>query len=168
MFKYYLAVLKKYATFSGRARRKEYWYFALMNFIIGICACIPIYYGIFKLVFTLAAQGDNISKEAMMEFVLNNMSYSTIIAYIIYMLYALAMFIPNLAVSVRRLHDVGKSGWFLLIPYLGMLLYLIPIIGALVYLGLVIWFLVLMCTDSQVGENKYGADHKAEERNITL
>ena len=64
MFKYYLAVLKKYATFSGRARRKEYWYFALMNFIIGICACIPIYYGIFKLVFTLAAQGDNISKEA--------------------------------------------------------------------------------------------------------
>ena len=168
MFKYYLAVLKKYATFSGRARRKEYWYFALMNFIIGICACIPIYYGIFKLVFTLAAQGDNISEEAMMEFILNNISYSAIIAYVILLLYGLAIFIPNLAVGVRRLHDVGKSGWFLLIPYLGMLLYLIPIVGALVYLGLVIWFLVLMCTDSQVGENKYGADPKAEERNITL
>lgn len=164
MFKYYLAVLKKYATFSGRARRKEYWYFALMNFIISICVCIPIYYGFFKLGFALATQEDNIPKDAMLEFILNNISYSAIIAYVILLLYGLAIFIPNLAVGVRRLHDVGKSGWFLLIPYLGILLYLIPIVGALVYLGLVIWLLVLMCTDSQVGENKYGADPKAEER----
>ena len=164
MIKYYLEALKKYATFSGRARRKEYWYFSLVNFIILLCFCIPIYYNIFKMVFALVAQGNNISEEAMIEFVLNNISYSAIIAYVIYMLYALAVFIPNLAVGVRRLHDVGKSGWFLLIPYLGALLYLIPIIGAFVYIGLAIWFLVLMCTDSQVGENKYGADPKAEER----
>lgn len=165
MFKYYLAALKKYATFSGRARRKEFWYFGLMNFIIALCLCIPIYYGIFKMVFTLVSQGNNISEEAIIEFVLNNMGYS-IIFYVIYILYALAVFVPGLAVSVRRLHDVGKSGWFFLIPYLGILLNLIPIIGSFACLGLSIWFLVLMCTNSQVGENKYGSDPKAEERNI--
>ena len=94
------------------------------------------------------------------------MSYSAIICYIIILLYGLAVFIPGLAVGVRRLHDVGKSGWFLLIPYLSTLLLLIPIIGYIVYLGLDIWFLVLMFKDSQVGENEYGADPKTEERNI--
>lgn len=87
-----------------------------------------------------------------------------IIVAIIYSLYSLAILIPGLAVGVRRLHDVGKSGWFLLIPYGGILLQIIPLIGTLASLGLNIWFIVLMCKDSQVGENKYGADPKAEER----
>lgn len=64
----------------------------------------------------------------------------------LYGLYALAMLIPGLAVSVRRLHDVGKSGWMLLIA-------LIPLIGA-------IWLLVLMLTDSNPGENQYGSNPK--------
>jgi hypothetical protein len=64
----------------------------------------------------------------------------------LYGLYALAVLIPGLAVSVRRLHDVGKSGWMILII-------LIPIVGA-------IWFLVLMFTDSNPGENEYGANPK--------
>lgn len=62
-------------------------------------------------------------------------------------LYALAVLIPGIAVSVRRLHDVGKSGWMLLISF-------IPIIGA-------IWLLVLMVTDSNPGDNKYGPNPKA-------
>lgn len=61
-------------------------------------------------------------------------------------LYCLAVFIPGLAVAVRRLHDVGKSGWMVLIN-------LIPIVGF-------IWFLVLLTKDSNVGDNKYGPNSK--------
>ena len=64
----------------------------------------------------------------------------------LYGLYVLAMLIPGLAVAVRRLHDVGKSGWMILIS-------LIPLIGA-------IWLLVLMVTDSNHGENQYGQNPK--------
>ena len=66
---------------------------------------------------------------------------------LLYMIYALSVLIPSLAVSVRRLHDVGKTGWFLLIV-------LVPIVGA-------IWLLVLDCTDGQPGENRYGPNPKA-------
>ena len=65
---------------------------------------------------------------------------------VFYYLYVLAVLLPGLAVAVRRLHDVGKSGWM-------MLIVLIPIIGA-------IWLLVLICTDSQAGSNKWGANPK--------
>ena len=61
-------------------------------------------------------------------------------------IYALFVFIPGLSVLVRRLHDVGKSGWMYFIV-------LIPIIGY-------IWLLVLLFTDSEVGENKWGANPK--------
>jgi len=64
----------------------------------------------------------------------------------LYGLYSLATLIPGLAVAVRRLHDVGKSGWMLFIV-------LIPLIGA-------IWLLVLMVTDSQQGTNKWGQNPK--------
>ncbi|MBT3819593.1 MAG: DUF805 domain-containing protein, partial [Lentimicrobiaceae bacterium] len=85
---WYLAVLKNYAGFSGRARRKEYWMFTLFNIIFAIVAMIL----------------DNVLGIAMAE-----IGYGPL-----YGLYALAMLIPGLAVSVRRLHDVGKSGWMLL------------------------------------------------------
>jgi uncharacterized membrane protein YhaH (DUF805 family) len=62
-------------------------------------------------------------------------------------LYSLAVFLPSLGVLVRRLHDVGKSGWFFLIV-------LIPLIGA-------IWLLVLLFKDSEQGENKWGPSPKA-------
>ena len=65
----------------------------------------------------------------------------------LYMLGGLAHFIPGLAVVVRRLHDVGKSGWFYLIAF-------IPLIGF-------IWLFVLMCTDGEKTDNKWGADPKA-------
>ncbi|MBT4723128.1 DUF805 domain-containing protein [Candidatus Falkowbacteria bacterium] len=117
---WYLAVLKNYAGFSGRARRKEYWMFTLFNIIFAIVAMIL----------------DNVLGIAMAE-----IGYGPL-----YGLYALAMLIPGLAVSVRRLHDVGKSGWMLLIA-------LIPLIGA-------IWLLVLMLTDSNPGENQYGSNPK--------
>jgi len=65
---------------------------------------------------------------------------------VIYLLYALAVIIPGLAVTVRRLHDIGKSGWMILIS-------LIPIIGG-------IWLLILTVTDGEPGENQYGPNPK--------
>ena len=61
-------------------------------------------------------------------------------------IYNLLILIPSLAVTVRRLHDVGKSGWMLLIG-------LIPLVGA-------IWLLILLLRDSEAGENKYGPNPK--------
>jgi len=112
---WYIAVLKKYAVFSGRAGRKEYWMFVLFNFI-----------------FALAA------------FLLGLITFG-----LLYIAYIVAVFVPTLAVSVRRLHDIGKSGWYYLII-------LIPIAGP-------IWFLVLMCTDSQPGDNQYGPNPKEQQ-----
>lgn len=117
---WYLKVLKQYADFSGRARRKEYWMFVLFNMIFTIVAMIL----------------DNVLGIAM-----EGIGYGPL-----YGLYALAMLIPGLAVAVRRLHDVGKSGWMILIA-------LIPLIGS-------IWLLVLMVTDSNTGENQYGQNPK--------
>jgi uncharacterized membrane protein YhaH (DUF805 family) len=117
---WYLQVLKKYAEFGGRARRKEYWMFALFNIVFFIVAII-----------------------------LDNVLGTTIgvLPYgVFYFLYALAVLLPGLAVGVRRLHDVGKSGWMMLIG-------LIPLVGA-------IWLLVLACTDSQAGTNKWGENPK--------
>ena len=117
---WYLKVLKQYADFSGRARRKEYWMFVLFNMIFAIVAMIL----------------DNVLGIAM-----EGIGYGPL-----YGLYARAMLIPGLAVAVRRLHDVGKSGWMILIA-------LIPLIGS-------IWLLVLMVTDSNAGENQYGQNPK--------
>ena len=64
-------------------------------------------------------------------------------------IYTLAVLVPSLAVCVRRLHDIGKSGWMYFIA-------LIPIIGA-------IWLLVLFCQDSQPGDNEWGSNPKEEE-----
>lgn len=117
---WYLTVLKKYAVFSGRARRKEYWMYVLFNFIFAVIAIIL----------------DNVLGLAGKE-----IGYGPI-----YGLYVLATLIPSLAVSVRRLHDIGKSGWYLLVG-------IIPLIGG-------IWLLVLMATAGDMGENEYGADPK--------
>lgn len=116
---WYLTALKKYAVFSGRSRRKEYWMFCLFSLIFSIAAMVID-----------GVLGSSIG-----------MGYG-----VVYLLYALGVFIPSIAVSVRRLHDVGKSGWFLLIA-------LIPIIGA-------IWLIVLVCSDSEAGVTKYGPNPK--------
>ncbi|MBP6557982.1 MAG: DUF805 domain-containing protein [Flavobacterium sp.] len=123
MFDWYKKVMfENYANFNGRARRSEYWYFALMNLIILIIATVLD-----------SALGFNFAP----------LPYGYL-----YVLVALASFLPGLAVAVRRLHDVGKSGWFYFIV-------LIPLVGA-------IWLLVLFFTEGEQGENKYGADPKAD------
>ncbi len=110
---WYLTVLKKYAVFSGRARRKEYWMFVLFNFIIGFI--LGVIEGI-----TGINPGSN--------------------AGILGSIYTLAILIPSIAVAVRRMHDVGKSGWFVLIP---------------------IYSLILTVIEGDKGNNRFGPDPKA-------
>ncbi len=122
---WYFTVLKNYANFSGRARRKEYWMFVLFNIIFSVLAVVL----------------DNIFGTTMnkVDFDLFGIIFRDTIGVnggLFLILYAIAVLIPGLAVQIRRLHDVGKSGWYILVA-------LIPIIGA-------IWLIVLFCTDSVV------------------
>lgn len=126
--KWYIKVLKDYSNFRTRARRSEYWFFVLFNLIFAIAAMLV----------------DNLlgtTYKFPSEFGEAGLPYGWV-----YTLYALVLFIPGLAVAVRRLHDVGKSGWFLLIG-------LIPLIGF-------IWLLVLFLTEGKPGENKWGPNPK--------
>ncbi len=116
MLDYYMNALKfKYADFNGRARRSEFWYYVLCNYIV-----------IFLLMLVASAIGEA--------------------GFVIVLIYGLAIIVPSLAMVVRRLHDVGKSGWFYFIAF-------IPVIGG-------IWLFVLECTDSDFGENQYGPNPK--------
>lgn len=111
---------QKYVTFKGRARRSEYWWFCLLNFIAGIVTVVLDY------------QMDTIN----IELGLGALSG----------LYTLIVFLPGLAVSVRRLHDTGHSGWYYLLTF-------IPILGAL-------FLLYFFVSDSAPEENRYGKSPK--------
>jgi len=115
---WYLKVLKQYFDFSGRARRTEYWLFRLYNLFF----------------ITVAVIFDNTILRGLIDAPLG----------IISILYIISILIPNLAVTVRRFHDIGKSGWMVLVE-------LIPLIGY-------IWLLVMMCTPSSPESNQYGAN----------
>ncbi|APY07752.1 hypothetical protein BWZ20_05330 [Winogradskyella sp. J14-2] len=119
---WYLTVVKEnYANFSGRARRKEYWMFTLINTLI-----------IFGLGIFTSLLAD---------------TTAVFIPAVTLGLYILAMFIPNLAVTVRRFHDTGKSGWYYLLS-------LIPYVGGLI-------LIIMMAQNGDNGTNKYGPDPKA-------
>ena len=132
----YLNVIRNnYANFQGRARRREYWMYTLINSIITFVLAIPIS----GVLMGLAMQTDaGMDPSAAL-------TGSTLIFAAIYALYALATFIPSLAIAVRRLHDTGKSGWW-------YLLNLVPF-GSLV-------ILVFMVLDSEGGSNKWGPNPK--------
>lgn len=116
-FEYYKNAIKnKYAQFSGRARRSEYWYFVLFNFLISIAISI-----------VASLLGNDIKDLASG-------------------LYSLAVLVPTLAVGSRRLHDTGRSAWWLLLG-------LIPVIGWII-------LIVFFATDSTPGDNKYGPNPK--------
>lgn len=111
---WYLTVLKKYAVFNGRARRKEYWMFFLVNVIISFLL------GVIEGLSGMTSGGTQ-----------------GLVANI----YSLAILVPSIAVGVRRMHDVGKTGWFLLIP---------------------IYNIVLAAKGGDKGDNKYGDDPKGD------
>ncbi|WP_291147757.1 DUF805 domain-containing protein [Flavobacterium sp. UBA7680] len=117
---YKKVVFENYANFKGRAMRSEYWYYTLASIIIAI------------LLFTI----DTFA----------GLTYGAGQAGVLRSLYSLLVLIPGFAVLVRRLHDVGKSGWFFLIVF-------IPLAG-------VIWLLIVLCTEGEDRTNKYGPDPK--------
>jgi uncharacterized membrane protein YhaH (DUF805 family) len=119
---WYLKVLRQYADFGARARRTEFWMFTLFSAIISIVLLIID-----------NAAGLTFGERAMTSGVLGT-------------IYSLAVLIPTLAVSVRRLHDTGRTGWWILIG-------LIPLIGAIV---LIVWY----CTDGKPGHNQWGPNPK--------
>lgn len=108
------SVFSQYATFSGRARRSEYWFFVLFNYVISAALG---FLGRYMFLFSILSG-----------------------------LYSLAVLIPSLAVTWRRLHDIGKGGgWYFMV--------LVPLVG---WILLIIW----LCRDSQPGENAYGPNPK--------
>ena len=117
---WFLTALKKYATFSGRAQRAEYWYFVLFYILIFIgLSFIDNITGSFSAEAGMGLLGGILT---------------------------LALLIPSIAVGVRRLHDTGRSGWWLLIV-------LVPLVGAII-------LLVFTVQDSEPGENAYGHNPK--------
>jgi uncharacterized membrane protein YhaH (DUF805 family) len=126
---WYLMVWRRYAEFDGRSRRKEYWMFALFNFLAAILLC--------------AAGGAGIAMSR---------NYGAVLL-IPTGLYILATVIPSVAVTVRRFHDTGKSGWMLL---LFMVLGIIPLVGLVTS----VIQLVFLCRDSDPGVNQYGPNPK--------
>ena len=122
---WYLKVMREnYANFNGRARRKEYWMFTLF-YILLVVACT----------FALALLGATGSQSL------------TLLVAIISIAIILAHVVPSIAVTVRRLHDVGQSGWFFLLAF-------IPYIGNLI-------IFVFSVIEGNKGTNKYGPDPKA-------
>lgn len=118
---YYSICLSRFAGFSGRARRREYWTFALVNCLIAMLL----------LILGLAFGEDSPASNIMVT------------------IFYLIMLVPSLSVSVRRLHDIGKSGWWLFIG-------LISLIGSLL---LLVWSFM----DSEPDENQYGENPKGED-----
>lgn len=112
-------VKNKYAKFDGRARRKEYWYFFLA--FVAYAIAMSILMGILGAISTTL------------------MGIVSVVVGISY----LALLIPAIAVGVRRMHDVGKSGWFIIIP---------------------IYSLILAITEGERKDNQYGPDPKKGER----
>lgn len=126
--KYFIDVLKNhYFDFSSRTRRKEYWMFALCNVLIAL---------LFQILSYIAMGAENTTM--------------IILIFTLNFLLSLGVLIPSLAIVVRRLHDIGKSGWWYFII-------LVPLVGLIV-------LLVFLTQDSQVGANQYGEDPKANER----
>lgn len=161
--KYFIYCFKHYADFSGRARRSEFWFFTLFNYIISLLL-IAGYIG--KLV-SLSLQ-DSPDFNDPMTMILTMFTSPFLI---ILMVYSLAVFIPTLAVTVRRLHDIGRSGYWLLGYYvvswiLSFAMQLatdnlvVETLLILPTLALAIWYLVWMFTDSQYGPNQYGDNPK--------
>jgi uncharacterized membrane protein YhaH (DUF805 family) len=134
--------LKRYADFSGRSRRLEFWMFSLLNVIVYAVLMTLIFAG----GMSLAAFSDPAAMQA-------GLGPIFWLGMGLLAIWALAIIIPSIAVTVRRLHDRDMSGWW----YLGVIVgSMIPFVGILVSLG----FLVLMFLPGTPGPNRFGPDPK--------
>jgi uncharacterized membrane protein YhaH (DUF805 family) len=126
MIAWFRKALSQWKDFGGRARRSEYWYYTLTLLIVYVVLAAII--------------GGSASLGEAGKFV-------ALVFYIVYIVIALAFLVPSIAVAIRRMHDTGRSGWWLLIS-------LVPFVGGIAVL-------VLLCLDSQPMPNKWGPNPKA-------
>lgn len=164
-----LKPLKRYAEFSGRSRRMEYWMFQLFMFLVYLTVVI-----LMMMVGGSALMSGDPTAIA-------TAGGAAMILGLIYLVFALAMFIPSLAVTVRRLHDTNRSGWWILAPIIPYILMVIgagmmasspdnpglggvlSMIGLVGVLGLGITLFVFMVLDGTKGPNRFGPDPKGVE-----
>jgi len=145
--RYYFEAFRKYAVFRGRSTRGEYWYFVLVNaLIVGVLTVIAD-------ASRRAQAGQGV--------------YADVQG--VLLLYYLATVVPSYALSIRRLHDTGRSGWWsVLIIFCGICFGVIPVvpgltllvIPALIALIVMIWLFLL---DSQPGTNRFGPNPRSQE-----
>lgn len=142
---------QKYATFSGRARRSEYWWFHLFTFLIGLVLMVILV----GLAIAGLADGTETAGTTSADGVVTHTSLtggsmallviSAVVA-VIFLIASLGMVLPSWSLTVRRLHDIGFSGWWLLIGF-------VPMVGAIA-------LFVFSVLDSQPGDNQYGPSPK--------
>lgn len=139
---------QNYVNFSGRSRRSEYWKVFLVNILINIASFLLVL--ILGAVIGVASSGHGSGSGLM-----GGLAGAGIIGIIVYALlgiYSLICLIPSLSLLIRRLHDVGMSGWWALL----LIAMIIPILNFLVAIAL----LVLFCIDGKPETNKWGASPK--------
>ncbi len=162
--------LKRYAEFSGRSRRMEYWMFVLFQVLVTL---------VFGLVFGVAI-GSAFSGRGAGNF--GALFASMGIAFMVFGLFWLGMLLPTIAVAVRRLHDTDRSGWWLMLyvgPYLLMIVVQLLVFAAqspglivingllsLVWLVAAIVLIVFMCLPGTVGANRFGPDPMYPDRDF--
>jgi uncharacterized membrane protein YhaH (DUF805 family) len=162
---YMFMPLKRYAEFSGRSRRMEYWMFFVFQFLIGIA------FWVLMMVVGGAAMMGGGGPGALMA-----AGGGIMIVMALYCLVGLALIIPGIAVAVRRLHDTNRSGWWLLAPLAGYVIMFIgtgmvasgstgaggilAMLGGIAALVMALVLLVFMFLEGTKGPNKYGADPK--------
>ena len=137
-----LLPLKRYADFNGRSRRKEYWMFILGQIIV---------FAILALLFFLTVPSGGMTDAA------NGVPAARGLSFLVFgvgLLFVLAIFIPTLALQVRRFHDQDKSGWLVLLQF-------IPYAGGII-------MLVFMCIEGTKGSNRFGSDPVVENLGDTF
>lgn len=148
---YYAQCWKKYAVFNGRARRREYWSFCIINAVILLLLVFGFYYNYVwsekSIRFMHLARELNYDAESAI-WSRAHLEYEEKVGLFAYTSigFFLLLFLPSLSAMVRRLHDVGRSGWFMLIQ-------LIPVVGSIV-------IFITMLLDSKPGANRYGLNPK--------
>ena len=126
---WFILAWQRATDFSGRSRRKEYWFFTFFNVLA---------------MFLLAVIG------GLFDWLFFGENHKAPILFFLVFLYAIASMVPSLAITIRRLHDIGKSGWWYFIAF-------VPIVG-----GIILFVFTLL--DSEPYANQWGLDPKASER----
>jgi uncharacterized membrane protein YhaH (DUF805 family) len=176
-----LMPLKRYADFSGRSRRMEFWMWQVFKLLVGFVFGL-LFLVMFGAAFARMAQGGDPGE-------LIAASVGAVLLWLVYMIFCLAILVPDFAVAVRRLHDTNRSGWWVLAPigsyFIGLILVgvtagagvsmqpddqagsgllaaggIVALLTGLVTLALMLVLIVFMFLDGTPGTNRYGPDPK--------